>query len=360
MNKIIKNQHYVPQMLLRGFCIANTKQINSYDLYSSLFSKESIRSICSGDFFYDEQNEFENILSQIEGSAGKIIDALRKGIYQLLTDDKNKEFLIMFIVVQMYRTNSAKLNGLARIDNLQMSLVKDLLVKNFGDVDNYGYFKYDEDDKRNIIQINLTLATLMSLGMLDLKIHILESESNATFILSDNPAVMYNYIFSNTQHPISSSPFASGTMIFLPISNSKCICLYDSSIYKLGKIRNRISTIIHKQDVELLNQLQVKNDAKKIFYINHNNIGALIHQYSKSKQLYKEECSSNGEYICIGKILIHKSQKPEFFTILKRNTTIPGYRPTSKEWLAVLSSFSKNPKQFAEKLNEQKVAMSHT
>jgi len=342
MNKITKNQHYVPQMLLRGFIIeGTTNQINSYDIYSYKFFKANIRRVCSKDFFYDEQNEFENILSQIEANAGKIISLLRKGDYQLLKDDKNKEYLIIFIIVQIFRTESALKTGLARIDNMQMQLVRDLINKNFGNINNgfYGYFKYDENDEWHITQANLRLSVLMSLGMCDLKIHILESHPNEDFILSNNPAVLYNYILCNKQNFMSSSPFASGAMIYLPISNSKCICLYDGCIYKFGKIRKSRSSIICKQDVEWLNLLQMMNDAKTVYYSNYtNNIASAINKYKnlKDKQLYKEYFKSNERNIAIGKILIHKNKKPNFFKPFKNIITNNGYRTACQEWITIL------------------------
>ena len=51
-----ENQHYVPKMLLRNFCISNTEQIYVYDKWERRSFQTNIKNIsCERDFNVAEQ-----------------------------------------------------------------------------------------------------------------------------------------------------------------------------------------------------------------------------------------------------------------------------------------------------------------
>ncbi len=89
--QITKNQHYVPQCLLKHFgCDAKkSNKINVFDIdRSTVRYNQSIKEVFSQNYFYDKDNLIENfIANQIESPASKIIDAIVSENFNIISED---------------------------------------------------------------------------------------------------------------------------------------------------------------------------------------------------------------------------------------------------------------------------------
>lgn len=351
MKNITKNQHYVPKVLLRGFTINDTNNLLVYDLENNFFcGEQNIRRTCSADFFYDTNNKVEtDILGQIENIVGNHIKSLKNGSFDILKDLEVRKNLIRFACVQLFRTVFAQSAALDMINKTQMALVKEIIDLNMdklGPVDDYGYFNYNEDNKRDISGYLTSNAVLKSLAMNDLKIHVLENQNKTDFITSDNPAVMYNWLFRNDKiNPLTSSPMAIGVQIFLPISKSLCLCFFDPKVYKFGKVRNRFNSSISENDVNWLNKLQLSNGSNKIIFPSKSMLPFIEkHKHLVNKPLYKHFFYNKDNLLINGSLINYSlTEKPTFFKLLqmeKLSATLIEYREYCKTWIPILNQLS--------------------
>ena len=70
---VTKNQHYVPQLLLRRFAVRSGREdrINVYDIVrGQMRQNQSIKEVCSGNYTYDKDNSVENFLASFEFRVG--------------------------------------------------------------------------------------------------------------------------------------------------------------------------------------------------------------------------------------------------------------------------------------------------
>ncbi len=73
-----KKQHYVPEMMLRAFCIPNSNRVWEYNLHSGFITKKNISEICAERYLYELRDDvgfvnpnttnlLENEFCKIEG-----------------------------------------------------------------------------------------------------------------------------------------------------------------------------------------------------------------------------------------------------------------------------------------------------
>jgi hypothetical protein len=118
----VKNQHYVPQFLLRNFGSTNENKIWCYDKTWNSIKERSISSVASEDYFYDiitgqREGSFEYLLATAETDTAPIIQRIieNKKIEAITMEDK--VVLALFIGLQLNRTKSA-LTEAERLMNL--------------------------------------------------------------------------------------------------------------------------------------------------------------------------------------------------------------------------------------------------
>lgn len=100
----------------------------------------------------------------------------------------------------------------------------------------------------------------------DLEWHVLINKTDVSFVLSDHPVVHYNWYLRNSNSLAYTSLTSCGLQIFLPISHSVTLCLYDRKIYKLGDKNYHFSFVDKISDVLLLNELQFRSRESYIVY----------------------------------------------------------------------------------------------
>lgn len=279
--KITKNQHYVPQFLLRHFSCDTTriKRINIFDINRSAVRNQSIEKVFSQNYFYDKDNRVENFINEnIEAPASRVIDEIANGNFNVI--DTESSVLHRFILSLFYRTPEAVERASKFVNSQLESGVRELLNLNgFDPKAGEGSFKFRRDRLASLLTVQ---GTLDSIILEDLKYHIIKNETQLEFYISDHPVFIYNWLYRNLEHPGVTSLTSLGLQIFLPLSPKLTLCLYDPKVYKYGQ-RNLVTCISDSNDVDTLNSFQIVNADSIIGFCKRESETNLKHLYGKHK-----------------------------------------------------------------------------
>jgi len=296
-----KNQHYVPQFLLRNFS-NNTKNINLYNFKSDDFKKQvPIKGQCSEDYFYGKGKKTEEGLGSIEDFISPIIKELNlkaKEISSLLT----------FVSLQTFRTKYYVDMAIEIANNT----AKEIISNNYEFRETSGHedLVIDIKARRDVLAKKNIQNAIMALPLLqDLKCKVLINENSGSFIISDNPCVLYNLCFHNLEQGSNIALLSKGLMIILPISAKKSIIFYDNKCYKIGD-KKASMVKIKAEDVAELNKLQILNADENIYFLDNNEhelqmqIKRLLVIKNNDKiENIKIKDDNNGNIVCRGRRL---------------------------------------------------------
>jgi len=101
-------QHYVPQLLLRGFASGRRNPLYVFDKRTGQSFRSSVRNAGCERGFYDPRNQsavnVDEWMKQAEAEAGSlVVDIRRQGNLRNLTQS-DREWLAAFVAIQMVRT----------------------------------------------------------------------------------------------------------------------------------------------------------------------------------------------------------------------------------------------------------------
>lgn len=237
--QITKNQHYVPRFYMKPFSIIKNegskkeKVLISFYQFKDNMAKNNVptNSVCSEDFFYDEDGKIENQLAEKEGkwasaikkincgdtlTASEISDIREFTIYQISRTkamlDHNQDMATTMLTDTLYNQNST----------LDKSIIKEIVEKKV--------------EKEITPQLALNLVKDILPLITDLEIGILENKTEVSFFTSDVPVIIIN---SLSIHRAGLGDI--GTVIFFPVSPKKMIMFYDSKLY--GRIPEEIQDL---------------------------------------------------------------------------------------------------------------------
>lgn len=277
--QVTKNQHYVPQFLLRHFSIPNSRErsiamIDLNDEKSPHFIPNAkIKGQCSKNYTYGEDGEMEKALSVLEGSAAsslkKVIESDKLSFRRKDTDDVN---ILRFVAAQVGRTP-----GTANmIEEAQTQIIRALLQES-------GEFTTPEfKELLPKLRVTSPKPELMSLLYMpkvvpvisDLAYALVVNKSDIDFVISDLGVVLYN-LWSEDAPRGGSTGFASkGLLMFMPISKSHLLILFDPSVYKIGP-SNRGGmidlTVRDVRQIKELNRIQCVYAERFIYFSGEEN-----------------------------------------------------------------------------------------
>lgn len=259
MNKqITKNQHYVPQCLLKHFGSdpKKGKKINVFDIERSVVRyNQSIKEVFSQNYFYGEDNKVEAFMAKIEGSASKVLDKIVAGDFTIADEDVLT--LHMFILSLFHRTPEATKRVIEFVNSLFESVMREFLSLNGFDPKeaSAGRLNFYQDQLASEITV---LGVLNAVILRDLEYHIIKNETKSEFYISDHPVFIYNWLYRELEDHRVTSITATGLQIFLPLSPQITLCLYDPKVYKYGQ-KGLVTCVSKDEDIEILNSFQVIN-----------------------------------------------------------------------------------------------------
>lgn len=277
-----KNQHFVPVCLLKHFVDSNGV-VYSYDSKRDIMRPPTtVNRILSENYFYDKDNSVENFLrDNVEAPAAPIIESIASNPWGFRMDKKIA--LLRFISVQLMRTPSALEQT---IDFMQK--FTGTMIERLGELNNFNKETIDSirvkfTDQKSILALKTIGGALHWPLLDDLSFHILINQTSEPFFVSDHPVTYYNFYLKDCREISYTSIAARGVQIFMPISKSVTICLYDSSIYKIGEKNSSASLINNLNDVKILNELQIRN-RKSFIIFSSEELGDIVR--NRCNQLY--------------------------------------------------------------------------
>lgn len=263
-----KRQHYVPKLYLKFF----SKDGYHLFLYNSELDKlicSNITDLCQSKYFYGSDLEVENSLEHIENEQAKV---LTKIINQQSLDnlnDENKFFLLLFLLLQYTRTKKAR----------------DSTIEWIEDFFNDYILPYSNLNS----EIKIDYPAAHHLGMLtaycgvelirDLRPFLLLNNTEKSYICSDAPVVLHNYIKIKNKYCIGfQSP---GLQIFCPLNEKIHLLLIDPLFYSLNVNDDHTIILTDDSDIDEINKLQIFNCLHNFFFSEES-------QLEDMKKLYFE------------------------------------------------------------------------
>jgi len=257
-----REHHFVPQFYLRYFS-TDGKRINLFNFSrDKAIFEVSIRHQCSQHKFYDFAPGLEQAFSSLEGEAAGVIRNIQSS--GALPKHNSQEWLslLCFIIFQKLRTTSMGYKHDAMTDYLAK-----LRLEN-----NPEFLHIDPDgfEMRNIypVAIPLSIAGDMIPVAEDLKFHLFVNCTPLEYITSDDPVVVHNQYCEGIDYRGVTGWNCRGLQVFLPISPTKLLFLFDPAVYKVGSSHKGKNTtsISNDRDISQLNSLQILNARNNIYF----------------------------------------------------------------------------------------------
>lgn len=268
MNNIAKNQHYVPQFLLRNFSMEckGVHRTNVLDLVRGNFRQnQNVAEICSENYFYDKDNVVERFLEKnVETPVANEIQALCSEESAIAASPSRE--LLRFISVQITRTAEAVNQAQTFVNGMTKTIFREMARLNGFDEDAAERVQLVPTDPRTVtsrLAFNGCIAWLL---IHDLEQHLVINKTPHDFVISDHPVAHCNSYLYGLNVLNTGSLSVSGAQLFLPISPSRLLCLYDPRIYKYGQKDLRISQVDSIETVRAINILQLRNNPKALMF----------------------------------------------------------------------------------------------
>lgn len=283
MSAVTKNQHYVPQFLLRNFATRRGRayRIHVFDpMRDVLRCNQNVSDVCAQNYFYDDDNWIEKFLeANVETPAATEILAIRSD--ECLTSPFPSRSITRFIAVQLARTAVAAKQSLATANALIGTMSKELLRLNGFDEATPPKVRMVLTDPK-VHHSRLALSGCAAWILIkDLRQHLVINETERDFLISDNPVVQSNLYLGAQPIPHAASMSAAGAQLFLPLSTRHLLCLYDGSVYKYGNKHSHVSKIRQEETVLAINLLQARNQPGALMFHDKND-GEAVHRMAKA------------------------------------------------------------------------------
>ncbi len=224
-----KNQHYVPQFLLRNFAPERQEQVHVYDKLNERSFLSSTRNVAAEAGFYDfehdgEQVSLEPFMTRIETSvAGAIKNILlNRSLICLSQDDRIA--ISIFAAVQMLRVRGSR----HRIQSLNNAIRSALANRG---IDPALFAPEMSNEEAKLVSINGIQDTIEYAEHFHEKAWILhQAPPYSPFYTSDNPITLFNSqrAFGRGNLGLTSP----GIEIYLPLSKEFSICFFCRSSYQ--------------------------------------------------------------------------------------------------------------------------------
>lgn len=258
---VAKKQHFVPQLLLRGFAAAKRgeSRLNVYDFKRQQYRpKQNIKDLCAGNYEYDVDDSFEEFLSEhVETPFGSELKILSQVTDRF--DPVPSRALLRFLVVQLARTREAYEGSLAFTNAGVQTMFAEFARLNGLEESAFRRLRVGPSEPRAVRAYLAAYAATQYRLLGDLRLALIVNTTNTEFILSDHPVFQHNWYLRESSHPMAASITVRGIQFFLPVSPSVACCLYDPGIYLYRDASAGVVIEASNEDVRLLNSFQAIN-----------------------------------------------------------------------------------------------------
>jgi len=291
-NQVTKHQHWNPRMHLKHFAIDG--KIYTYDKKTGKINLKSIKKVATEEWFYDEDNSIENILSKSESKVAKIFSRIinTKQIDNLSTEERKN--LNEFMVLQDVRTPNSrnlfemiyneylkcfinaikdgKIDETLLPDGMPKKLWKDMPEKEkfirflqMIEKDPNYFMEFNKDSAKR--STNMILCGILPSGIdlfSKLKLRMFKNSSNTNFFTSDHPLCRYNHYMIDSLGHITIEGIgynSKGIQFFYPLTPKLCLVFEDAITYDIFE---DVSIVDH-EFVDFVNARLIQNSKQWIY-----------------------------------------------------------------------------------------------
>jgi hypothetical protein len=251
-------------MILRNFS-KDGKRLSLY-VEGKRIDRVSLRDQCQEDYFYGADQIMEKSFADEEAMMATFFGDLAPDRFTNLTDDHVRQ-LRLFVAYQRARTRGAAEHVSNFTGAFAKQTLKDglLLNKNSGvSPDDLDLVEIRMQGAQHEAIWNAAKATPL---LLDLGAKFIRTDRTPGFIVADHPVVAYNQFAEHhpilSRYPTSTGLALKGLQLFLPLSPSMVLAIFDPATYQYGG-KGFICTA-GPADVAHLNRMQAVN-AYSCFY----------------------------------------------------------------------------------------------
>ncbi len=252
------NHHFVPQFYLRLFG-SDLRRTNLFNLARERAIQDvGIKGQCYRHKFYGKTDELEDALMNLEDLASPVLKRMSLSRWVPPKGTLEREILIGFVALQLLRTPAMANWNNEGFDKLFKRIIRrDPRFKDGTD----GFEIYSED----AVRVSLKTLPMMVYALEDLKTHLVCCSGDQFFITSDNPVFRYNQYCEGTKGVGVVGGVARGLQVFLPLSPSILLLLFDGWAYKVGN-NDLVSEDLPDEDIASLNAMQVANAEENLYF----------------------------------------------------------------------------------------------
>lgn len=274
-----KNQHYVPQFILRAFSESNSR-LHVFDKKARRSFTSSPKNVASENGFYDfrigdERGTLEPLMCETEQRTAPVINRLvsRRSLSGMTHQDRS--FLAKFVAIQSLRT----LANREFLTQLDQQLERVLPTKGVQHDQIRALVDNGAESVKHQSMYNLGIARDLAPALMKKIWYLSSPAGKKRFLLSDNPVVKWNHLKPDPF--MSNHGFESvGIELSMPLAPTLCLSfLCPQIVRRLRNLQNqtrraapRLAAIQSKSpeklpsaDVDHLNRLQLAGASRFVF-----------------------------------------------------------------------------------------------
>ena len=241
-SKSSTDQHYVPQLLLRGFATPKRKQVYVFDKQAGNMSRSSVRNLACERGFYDLEGDgdperLDRWLRRLEEQTAPVIKSIRgrRALDHLLPAER--QWIAAFIAVQHLRTRRHR--EFWGDVNKQMAGVLREMGADPNKVENFRELT-EAEVRRDSIAFMPGSASALLPHLLDKAWILLSAAPGNSFWVGDHPVILANNINPGDGIRGTLGFAVRGIEVYLPISSELtlgCLCPTIPAMFAAAKAR---------------------------------------------------------------------------------------------------------------------------
>lgn len=258
-----KKHHFVPRFYLKLFS-KNEKSINIFNIpLQRTIVDAGLKNQCYRDYMYGKDPSLEKGLSIIEGAvSGMLKKVISESSLDGLTPHDRESFLF-YLMIQHARTAYSVDTHDEQTDRLMKYLLQGEVKKLNISQESLDAIKITQVDSARYV---VSTAAAHYPLLIDLEWRLINSVDGQEFLTSDNPAVFYNQFLSSRRYMSNTGVATKGLQIFLPLSPSLLLMLYDADVYGVGDRREKDIFVKNSNDVAQINNLQFISASENVYF----------------------------------------------------------------------------------------------
>jgi uncharacterized protein DUF4238 len=241
-SKALTDQHYVPQLLLKGFASQKRKQLYVFDKSTEKVFRSSVRNLaCERGFYHlengEDPNRVDRWLGQLEEATAPIIRSVRtqKTLNHLKTAER--QWLAAFIAVQHVRTRHHR-ESWGDINKQMADALREMGAEP-NSVENFRELTQSEIRETSIGDVPRLAFTLLP-HILNKSWILLAAAPGTDFWIGDHPVVLENNMNPGDGIRGTLGFAIPGIEIYLPVSSELtlgCLCPTIPAMFASAQVR---------------------------------------------------------------------------------------------------------------------------